>query len=620
MKKVLNYILYVNIFLILSFALAFAGTAPKLTILSPQIGDSISIETPVVIAISMYDADGDIDESSMVLHFDNKNVTSAANKSVFLVTYTADNLKETGKHTFSFEVTDREGNKSAVDGYFFVVKPVMKKKVFSYNGTVEVGGEYDKQASESTIGIARLNLYGSIIEAFDYVLNLEITNEQSSDGQRVSNYRLDIGSPVGSFVFGDTTPSFTDYSINGARVFGVHILPQFGPVGMELVYGQSYKAIESPETYKQIVYGTKIKIGSKDRSIWGLSILKVKDDKSSLTNPQDITPKDNFILSTNFSMNLFKGILSLSLEANESMLNEDITSGASNFSDFNIPIDTKDWEWLFIINEHIVPIMPGLTNLAAKGIIKIGPIYNNTLNFEYSYIGPSYYSLVNTGITNDKAGFNIWDTIWLLNKSLYLYGSYQNYRNNLQNTLSNTTKSQGFSANVNYYPNDYLTINGGGSLLNTSNNADIDTSNISFDAGVTKNMDIMGINSYVNFSTNVNLYKDKVTSSNDNERYSFRTGVSSYFDNLPLSTKAILGYDFGTENSLYIEGWGEYRFLKNESLVVSLGAVFESGPNMFDITSGLTADVIYGVKLKSDFEYVTNTGDLNLSISALREF
>ena len=620
MKRVFKHISYTIIFLIFILTSAFASTSPKLTILSPQMGDSITSGKPVVIAISVYDADGDIDESSMTLFFDGKNVTEMANKSIFLVTYTVEGIQKTGKHTFNFEVMDRAGNKSRIDGYFFIVKPIVKKKIFSYSGSVELGGEYDKQAPTSTIGTAKLNMYGSIIETIDYSLNLEFTNEEGSDQQRISTYRLDIGSPVGSFVFGDTTPSFTDYSINGERVFGIHLLPQIGPIGIELVYGQSYKAVTYPETFKQMVYGGKIKIGNKDKFIWGLSLLKVKDDKDSLANPQNITPKDNLVLSTDFSINLFQGIFGLRLEANESMLNEDITSGASDFSSFNLPISTKAWEWLFTINEHIVPIMPGLTNLAAKGNIRIGPLFNNTLNFEYSYIGPSYYSLANSGITNDNAGFNIWDSIWLLNKSLYLYGSYQNYRNNLENTLSSTTKSQGFSANMSYYPNDYLTINGGASLLNTSDNANVDTSNISANAGVTRNMEIIGINSDLNFSTNINLYRDKITNSNDSEKYSFRTGVSNYFDNIPLSTKAVVGYDFGSQNSLYLEGWGEYRFLKNESLIVSLGAIFESNPNMLDITSGLTADMIYDVKIESNFEYITNTGDLNLSVYAFREF
>ena len=620
MKKVYNYIFYTILLVVIPITVAFAGTAPRLTILSPEIGKTITSGTQTVIAISLYDQEGDIDESTMKLYLDGKDVTSKANKSVFLVTYTSENLEQIGKHTFSFDVKDREGNESQVNGYFFVVKSVTEKRVFSYNGSIGFGGEYDKQASTSTIGTARLNMYGSVIGSIDYSLNLEFTNEESSDQQRVSTYRLDIASSIGDFSVGDTTPSFTDYSINGARVFGVDLAPQFGPIGFELIYGQSYKAVESPETYRQMIYGGKLKIGNRDKFYWGLSLLKVKDDKDSLTNPQNVTPKDNLVLSTDFSLNLLKGVLGLKLEANESMLNEDINAGASDFSDFELPINTEDWEWLFTINEHIVPIMPGLTNLAAKGSIRIGPIYNNTLNFEYSYVGPSYYSLANSGITNDNSGFNVWDTVWLLDRRLYIYGSYQNYRNNLENTLSSTTKSQGFSSNINIYPNDYLTINGGASLLNTSDNVNVDTQNISTDAGVTRNMDVLGVNSYINFSTNVNLYRDKETTSNDSETYSFRTGLSSYFDNLPLSTRAVVGYDFGTQNSLYLEGWGEYRFLKNESLITSLGAVYESGPNMLDITSGVSADMIYGIKLESNFEYITNTGDLNLSIFALREF
>ncbi len=620
MKEVHILILFITALLLSTTLSAIAGTSPSLLILSPSTGQEFKEGDSVVIAISIKDAEGDVDESTFSLYLDGKNITQNANISVFLVTYTIEKVQGIGKHSFSFEAADREGNKSEVSGYFYVAKKRIEKEFFSVNGSVRMGGRYDKEADEELVGVASVNLYGNIIETFSYSLNVELTNETTTDQQRVSTYRLDIESPIGTFIFGDTTPSFTDYSINGTQVFGIHLMPQFGPVGFELVYGQSYRAVKDLEIYKRMVYGGKLKIGNSDTVFWGLSVLKAKDDVSSLSSATNTTPKDNLVVSTDFSLKLFRGIFGLRVEANESLLNEDITSGASDFSDFKLPINPQDYEWLFTINEHIVPIMPGFTNLAAKGVITAGPVFGNTINFEYFYVGPSYYSLLNSGLTNDQSGFKIYDTQWLFNRMVYLNASYQNSWNNLENTLSNTTRSQGYSLGMSAFPNDYLTLNGGFSYSTSSNKADVDTSTLMLNVGATKNMVIGSTDSYLSLSTSANIYRDKVSSGNDSERYSIRSGLTSYFDRLPLSTKGVLGYDFGSQGSLYLEGWAEYAFLPDQSLVVSAGAVYQSGPGSLDISSDLSWNAIYDIDVEASLDYITDSGDISLSVYATKKF
>ncbi len=620
MKKVYKTLPFFCIVLLM-FQIAIAGTAPSLLVLSPGIGEEIKEGSTVVIAISLSDPDGDIDQSSFSLYVDNKNVISNSNVSIFLVTYTIEDVQGIGKHSFVFKAKDREGNLSTISGYFYVAKKKIKKEIFSYNGSVKMGGRYDKEASEDLVGVASVNLYGNIIEVFTYSLNVELTNELTSEKQRVSTYRLDIDTPIGLYVFGDTTPSFTDYSINGTRVFGFHLMPQLGPIGFEILYGQSSKAIKSPETYKRMVYGGKLKIGNKDSFLWGLSVLKAKDDKNSLDfDPENITPKDNLVVSTNFSIKALSGLLSLKAEANESLLNEDITSGASSFEDFNLPINPEDYDWLFTINEHIVPIMPGLTNLAAKGSLVIGPVFDNTFNFEYFYIGPSYYSLLNSGLTNDRSGFNIYDTLWLFNRMIYMNSSFLYNWNNLENTLSHTTKTQGYSLNVSAFPNDYLTIDSSFSISMSSNNYDVDTKNITAGAGVKRDIELGNAESEIMVSLNTNIYRDEVTSGNNSERYSIRTGLSSNFNYIPLSTRGVLGYDFGSTPSIYIEGWAEYSFLKDQSLNLSSSVVYQSYTGGLDINSSMIWKIFYDIDFNADFRYITNTGDFYISAFASRTF
>ena len=56
----------------------FAGTAPTLEILSPRNGEDISYGGEVVVAISIYDEDGDVDLSSVLLEVNDVDVEAAA--------------------------------------------------------------------------------------------------------------------------------------------------------------------------------------------------------------------------------------------------------------------------------------------------------------------------------------------------------------------------------------------------------------------------------------------------------------------------------------------------------------------------------------------------------------
>ncbi len=330
-------------------------------------------------------------------------------------------------------------------------------------------------------------------------------------------------------------------------------------------------------------------------------------------------------------LSLLNGKIYFTGEANESLLNEDITSGAglAEDSDVDLPLDPKNFEWLFIINEHIVPILPGFTSLAAKTGIKVGPFYDNTLNVEYSYVGPSYYSLGNTSVINDRAGFRIWDSIWLLNRKLFLNAAYLNYRNNLQDTYDSTTKNAGYSASAYVYPTSYLSINGGVDVATATNGGDdptaggIDTISTTINGGTTYNMDLWITNSDLYFNGTVGVFKDRLTTANDSNTYSTRVGADSYFNDFPLDTKVVTGLDFGDiDTSMYLEGGAGYRFLKDESLYPYTDIIYETGPEQFDFTLGAKYDAPYRISVDGSLNYITSpdTSNLFISVFATKEF
>lgn len=627
MKKVRSgflSVLSIFVFLFLPSVMMYAGTAPSLELLNPERGEDIPYGESLVIAVSIYDPDGDVDTSSIELELDRREVTQDANVSALLVTYTAEEMTAAGKHTFSLFVKDREGNEATLVSFFNVAPRPKKDRKYTLNGKVRVGSEYDKEASKPFTAVTNVNLFGNLYDTVDYSVSVDLANEEATDGQRLSTYRLDLYSPLGGAVLGDATPSFSKYTIDGMRVFGVHLLPQFGPFGMELVYGKSAREVEDPPTFKRHLYGGKLKLGRERSFLWGLSFLKAKDDKDSLTTTET-TPKDNIVLGTDFKLTLLRGLVRFWAEANQSLLNDDITEGAGlgDDSEVDLPLDPEDWEWFFTINEHIVPILPGWTSLAARTWIKVGPLYDNTLELEYSYIGPSYNSLGNTSIVNDKAGIRLSDTQWLLDQRLFLSLAFQRYRDNLEDTLEETTRTTGIGLNTYVYPNDYLSVNGGFDLFTVSDSETVDSVNTTISTGVSRSFELYTTSSRAYFDGNVALVRDDIDSSNDLTDFGTRAGLVSYFDTIPLDTRFVLGYDFGdSPNSFYIRGRGGYRFLKDETLYAYADLVYQTAYDQFNLEIGSTFETVYEIVVEATVEYFTSSvsSDLVLSAFATMEF
>ena len=606
----------------------FANTPPTLELLSPRDGEDIKIGSEVVVAISIYDEEGDLDTASMKLEIDGEDVTRQANKSSFLVTYTSD-AAASGRQDISFSVSDRAGNVTTQESHFNILAEPEEERVASLNGTVGVGGEYDQEAPQSAIGVVQVDIYGSLSRSFDYALTIDATNRESSDLQRVSEFRFDLYSPWFALALGDTTPIFTDYTMNGNRVTGVHVLPQLGWFGLEFVYGQTEKDVDTDEveTFKQMLMGGRLKLGNPDSFLWGLSFVKVKDDKDSIdySDPSSPTPQENLVVGTDFNFGFANSRVKVYAEANASALNTDITEGSEESEEIDIP----GWiDPIMTINQNLVPLELGISNLAGKAALTLGPFAENTLYGEYSYVGPAYYSLANSSIQNDRQGFQVRDSIWLLNQALFIDASYQRYVNNLENTSSYTTVNSGGSGAVYVYPTPFLSINAGVDVSSVKNDAPVgdeeasNSLNTTINAGAAQDLEILASATNVYFTFATTLFRDDNDSANDADSYYARLGAVSFFNNFPLDTRAVVGGDFGDpESSFYVEGYGGYRFLRNQNLYTYLGASYATAYEQLDLSTGVDYDIRPDLKLTAELQYLTSATDVNdLFISAFATY
>jgi hypothetical protein len=358
--------------------------------------------------------------------------------------------------------------------------------------------------------------------------------------------------------------------------------------------------------------------------LWGLSLLKVKDDIDSIT-PATVTPEDNLVIGTDLSFGLFKNVLSVKLEANESLLNEDITGGPADFADNKFPIDPEKIDWLFVVNDRMVPLVPnGLSSLAARAAFTVGPVRDNTLNAEFSYVGPSYYSLANPGIVNDRAGFRAWDTLWLLDKKLFLNAAGQYYEDSLADSDEpDATKSYGVTGGFFAYPTDLLTFNAGVDYQRAKNDAAapeqaVNTTNTTINGGINRDFTASWANSNVYLTQSVTLFTDEAPlSALDENTYATRLGAVSYFTGMPLDTRAVVGVDAGDiDTSIYLQGRAGYRFLKDESLYAFADTVYESGPELLDLKLGVDWSAPIGLVFESDLQYLDSPGFSDVIVSA----
>jgi hypothetical protein len=244
-------------------------------------------------------------------------------------------------------------------------------------------------------------------------------------------------------------------------------------------------------------------------------------------------------------------------------------------------------------------------------------------------VGPSYYSLANESIINDRQGFLLRDSLWLLNRMLFINAGYQRYTDNLRDTKNYTTANSGISGAVYVYPTAYLSLNAGVDVALVNNDAPaanaeaVDTQNTTISAGAAQDIEFLTTATNVYFTGTASLFKDEIDPSLDANDFSTRLGAISYFENIPLDTKAVLGVDFGdSDNSFYIEGYGGYRLLSEQTLYTYLGAIYETGPEQFDLTTGADYDYRTDLTFTAELQYISSPSadDLFIGVFATYAF
>lgn len=309
-------------------------------------------------------------------------------------------------------------------------------------------------------------------------------------------YTLDLSTPYLKLTFGDTRPHFSPLVLWGQRVRGIGAIPvelklKAGIFGLNLVHGEVKRLVEGKEeieidpttnqpdtsyvygTYSRKLYGIRTTFGTERGTRFGLSLLKIKDDPGSIEI--GTKPKDNIVLGTDFRLNFYRRRIEFTGEAAVSFLADDISTGAFEKDELDtlfdeqadgkikgteIPVDPKDFEDVFVLNSSLKPLDPTELSMLSYGLGFRAFVANNLLKVNYRSVGPSYNSLGNTALVEDKQGFKIRDNLRLMENRLLLSFGYDQFNDNLLNEENkSTTTSSTISANISYFPEGLPSFN-----------------------------------------------------------------------------------------------------------------------------------------------------------------
>ena len=464
-------------------------------ILTPEPGSRVA-PGDVVIAVSLKADSGVVDPAKTTLLLDNTPLKAEA--SDYLISATP-NAVPPGRHFVSVTFRSPAGKPFRPIRWYFIVPSPKASLTQTWRnrvrGTVFLGSRQER-VSNRTLVDNRLG--GRLTVSTDKVqlgTRFNLTSQEDRRYQPRNRFLFYLNSRWGKLQLGDTSPVFTELMLRGKRVRGLNAQLDASIFHLNVVTGQTYRAVEGRAytefrinpitgdttyidpvtgdslsadyvrenkiaqygTYAQHLLGLRLALGKPTGFLWGINLIKVKDDVHSISKGRN--PKDNLVFGTDFQLSLDKRRFFWKNEAALSILTQDISGGpiskveVDTTFDTDLPIDPQKLEKWIVLNASTVPLDPTkLTSLAALSRLQLN-YFGNFVSLEYKSIGASYFSLGNSYLRRNIQGLFASDRIRLFQNRLYLNLGYEDYADNFARVDNNpTTRIRTLRSGLNYYP------------------------------------------------------------------------------------------------------------------------------------------------------------------------
>jgi hypothetical protein len=447
-----------------------ATSLASILILSPEPFSALPPSEAVIAASFM--AEAGVDSSSIKILLDSKEVTSKAEISPAMVSYTPERI-EAGEHTVMISARDLSGGMIGPIDWRFQVSGRSHETAEAPSKNRVSGMAYAEMRSEKFNGVnLNNNNVGADLSghtgALHYSASAYFTSLEDATLQPRNRFVISAGLPWLNVTLGDATPYYDDLILYGRRVRGIQAALNTGWINFDVVTGETVRqvdplyAVDSTGqttrqrfgTFKQKLLGLRPSFGSRNGFHWGFTLLKVRDDINSL--PQDssnvtqigrVAPRDNLVIGTDIGLALDRRRFEIKASSAWSLLSSDISQGAASKDslektiDAELPFDPKDFEKWFILNESTSPLDPrGKTSLAYQLTLNFN-YFNHFIVAGYKQIGSEYVSLGHSFLRNDIRGFFINDRWRMLRNRVYLTLGLESYNDHF-NTIDQRPSTQ----------------------------------------------------------------------------------------------------------------------------------------------------------------------------------
>ncbi|MCB9474062.1 MAG: hypothetical protein H6678_09650 [Candidatus Delongbacteria bacterium] len=465
----------------------------------------------------------DLDLATLELRVDGRSLEGVVSDS-WLVTWQG-NLQP-GTHTIELRVKDRTGRSLPTQRIAVETgSTAAAVALASRNWSAEAFEEFNMQRVDSrTSSWSRYHSGGFraqgsyqdwrwrgrvLLSALDF--ESDVLQPQSRVEAEVSSKWLSVG-------LGDRQPQVGNLMLSGTRVRGVDLSLNSKYARLGFVTGATRQALDPvydavtsfAGSYQRDLTALDIGFGDLNSVSGALSVMTVRDDVGSIdASAAGIRPVDNFVIGTRMKQSLFKGRLWMRQEAALSLYNSNITDGvvsAELMSDtLGIDLNPQDYENIIIINEYLSP-MDIATNPFSSAALDAGlgfRVARNEFQLDFQRIGPSYISLGNAFLDNDRQRLRLTDRVRLMESQLYLDLGYALSNDNLEGQYDlgpGTTTSHELRLGAGYYPHGTdLKLNLSLANIAEDNEAHRDEDQLStslsqLELGVSKDLLALGLN------------------------------------------------------------------------------------------------------------------------------
>lgn len=327
----------------------------------------------------------------------------------------------------------------------------------SVSGSVGfMGGLYGASGISSRRPTARSEISANLsfkILGVESGLNLLYSTESTGLRQSMNRLGFSWSWDWGQVEAGTVSPSYSEYSLNGASLRGGAIKLTPGPVDLAFSAGRAQRAAapSSKEGFRQSafeqwLYAARLGVGRKERSHFHLVGTLARDVRSSLRQVRGARPAENLTLTPDVGIALFDGRVRLQTEATVSAFTRDTRTQELDLG-VSVP------EILF------TPRVGSRLDYAGTSRLQLDL---DVFQFDASYerVQPGFRSLGLSRIRSDQEVIRLNPRVQVLGGDLSVGLDLKRVRNNLLGQRAAQQRQRQIGANVQARLSRGLTVSG----------------------------------------------------------------------------------------------------------------------------------------------------------------